>query len=95
MTGAREYAAWRDAVSAEESPTEQNHEQLWGDFITSRWLESAREAVRREDFLHKARSAVLMRSPRTDREGPSSSVTPDAVVEDGYELLELLNESLP
>ncbi|MGX4657616.1 HAD-IA family hydrolase [Micromonospora sp. SCSIO 07396] len=37
-----------------------------------------------------AGAAILMRSPRTDREPPHPAVTPDARVEDGHGLLDLL-----
>ncbi|MFC8850188.1 MULTISPECIES: HAD family hydrolase [unclassified Micromonospora] len=38
-------------------------------------------------------AAVLMRSPRTDREEPLPELAPDAVVEDGHGLLALLRAS--
>ncbi|MEV6812373.1 HAD family hydrolase [Micromonospora sp. NPDC051296] len=38
-------------------------------------------------------AAVLMRSPRTDREEPHPELRPDARIEDGHGLLALLNES--
>ena len=47
-TGEREYAAWRDAVSAQEYPVELTHAQVWDDFVTPRWPAPARDAVRRE-----------------------------------------------
>ncbi len=40
------------------------------------------------------RAAILMRSPRTDREAPQPDLTPDARVEDGHGLLALLHEAL-
>ena len=49
---------------------------------------------RRRDVLCARRAetagAVLMRSPRTDREDPAGWPEPDAVVEDGYGLVRLL-----
>ncbi|KXK58470.1 haloacid dehalogenase [Micromonospora rosaria] len=41
-----------------------------------------------------AAAVVLMRSPRTDRERPVPEVAPDARIEDGHGLLELLNRAL-
>ncbi|MEU4794117.1 HAD family hydrolase, partial [Micromonospora tulbaghiae] len=38
-------------------------------------------------------AAILMRSPRTDREQPHDGLRPDAQVEDGYELLALLRRA--
>ncbi|MFI7156557.1 HAD family hydrolase [Micromonospora chalcea] len=40
-----------------------------------------------------AQAAILMRSPRTDREPPHDDLRPDARVEDGYELLALLRRA--
>ncbi|MEU4567569.1 HAD family hydrolase [Micromonospora sp. NPDC023956] len=40
-----------------------------------------------------ARAAILMRSPRTDREPPLPEVVPDAVVDDGHGLLALLHRA--
>jgi FMN phosphatase YigB (HAD superfamily) len=49
---------------------------------------------RRRDVLCARRAevavAVLMRSPRTDREDPAGWPEPDTVVEDGYGLRDLL-----
>ncbi|SCL22875.1 haloacid dehalogenase superfamily, subfamily IA, variant 1 with third motif having Dx(3-4)D or Dx(3-4)E [Micromonospora nigra] len=39
-----------------------------------------------------AQAAILMRSPRTDREPPHPDLTPDARVEDGHGLLALLRQ---
>ncbi|MET8251671.1 HAD family hydrolase [Micromonospora sp. NPDC005197] len=39
-----------------------------------------------------AQAAILMRSPRTDREPPHPELVPDAVVEDGHGLLALLRQ---
>jgi HAD superfamily hydrolase (TIGR01549 family) len=38
-------------------------------------------------------TAILMRSPRTDGEMSAAGVAPDAIVEDGFGLLELLTEA--
>jgi HAD superfamily hydrolase (TIGR01549 family) len=50
---------------------------------------------RRRDIVCARRAdvaaAILMRSPRTDREDPSAWPEPDALVEDGHGLLELLS----
>jgi hypothetical protein len=43
----------------------------------------------------EAAAAVLMRSPRTDREDPAGWPEPDVVVEDGYELSRLLETGWP
>jgi HAD superfamily hydrolase (TIGR01549 family) len=48
VAGAREYATWRDQVSNAGNPVELRHEQIWGDFMTRRWPEAARQAVRRQ-----------------------------------------------
>ena len=40
-----------------------------------------------------AQAAILIRSPRTDREDPDAWPAPDAIVEGGFGLLELLNEA--
>ncbi|MGC4896977.1 HAD family hydrolase [Micromonospora sp. DT31] len=40
-----------------------------------------------------AQAAILMRSPRTDREPPHDDLRPDARVEDGFELLALLRRT--
>ncbi|WP_432901868.1 HAD-IA family hydrolase [Micromonospora matsumotoense] len=40
-----------------------------------------------------AGAAILMRSPRTDREPPHPAVTPDARVDDGHGLLALLRQA--
>ncbi|MEE6263488.1 HAD family hydrolase [Plantactinospora sonchi] len=48
VDGTRRYAAWRHAASAEPRPVELGHEQVWNDFVTVDWPESARQAVRRE-----------------------------------------------
>jgi FMN phosphatase YigB (HAD superfamily) len=54
---------------------------------------------RRRDVLcarrAEAAAAVLMRSPRTDREDPAGWPEPDVVVEDGYELSRLLETGRP
>ncbi|MCX4387610.1 HAD family hydrolase [Micromonospora peucetia] len=42
-----------------------------------------------------AAAAILMRSPRTDREAALPGVEPDARIEDGYGLLALLREHAP
>ncbi|MEO3744795.1 HAD-IA family hydrolase [Plantactinospora sp. B5E13] len=47
LDGARRYAEWRHAASAEPRPVELGHEQVWGEFVTVDWPEPAREAVRR------------------------------------------------
>jgi HAD superfamily hydrolase (TIGR01549 family) len=38
-------------------------------------------------------AAILMRSPRTERDGRTTDLIPDATVEDGYGVLELLRKS--
>ncbi|MCM0678884.1 HAD family hydrolase, partial [Micromonospora phytophila] len=38
-------------------------------------------------------ATILMRSPRTDRDGPLPGVVPDAVVEDGHGLVALLERA--
>ena len=52
---------------------------------------------RRRDIVCARRAdvamAILMRSPRTDREDPAGRPSPDALVEDGFGLLELLQQS--
>jgi N-acetyl-D-muramate 6-phosphate phosphatase len=40
------------------------------------------------------RTAILMRSPRTDREHPAAGPEPDATVADGFGLLDLLRQAL-
>jgi HAD superfamily hydrolase (TIGR01549 family) len=52
---------------------------------------------RRRDVVCARRAdvaaAILMRSPRTDREDPADWPAPDATVEDGHGLLELLHQA--
>jgi len=42
-----------------------------------------------------AGAAILMRSPRTDRERELAGITPDVVVDDGHGLRSLLGQSIP
>ena len=39
-------------------------------------------------------AAILMRSPRTDREPPAPGLAPDATIDDGYGLLDLVTGSI-
>jgi HAD superfamily hydrolase (TIGR01549 family) len=199
VTGARDYASWRDRVSAEDRPADLTHERVWDDFVAARWPRAARAAMRREatalsytwtrrpewavvagipellataagagipmaivsntlcgaahrDFLAEvglaerfaaqyysdeagvrkpnpelawraaqalgvpigqcwfvgdslirdvacarragAGAAVLLRSPRTDRERPPAGIAPDATVDDGHGARDLLTASL-
>ncbi|MEU5963878.1 HAD family hydrolase [Micromonospora parva] len=196
--GVRAYALWRDEVGKSGDPIELPHAQVWANFVTPTWPQSARAAVERKatalayawtwraewkvrpgvpealraaadvglplavvsntlcgaahrdylattglsglftaefysdeagprkpnpqlallaadavgvpigdcwfigDSLHRdiacarraaAQAAILMRSPRTDREPPDPELTPDATIQDGHGLLELLRQA--